>query len=151
MRMGRVAAPRRMSQALKGLSTPPTWMARPRSFDQFVLVARDRTTDGVTVAADVLGERLHHEVGAELRRPEADRGGERRVNGHQRAGVVGHVGDRGDVGEADERVGRRFEVDQAWYWAAERWRTFSASEVSTRVTSMPRCGQRSLASSDAAA
>ncbi len=45
----------------------------------------DGAADDVGVAAEVLGRRVHDEVGAELERPLVDRRGERVVDGDERA------------------------------------------------------------------
>ena len=70
-----------------------------------------RAADDVGVAAEVLGRRMHDEVGAELQRALVDRRRERVVDGDERAALARH--DAGDVDDVQRRVGRRLDPDQA--------------------------------------
>ena len=61
------------------------------------------------MAAEVLGGRVHHDVGAELQRPREHGRGERVVDAEQRAAVVGDFGAGGDVGDRHQRIAGRFD------------------------------------------
>ncbi len=64
------------------------------------------------MAADELGGRLHHHVGPEVERALDDRGGERAVD-HDQATVASRCGtDRGQIGNREQRVGRRLKPQQ---------------------------------------
>ena len=47
-----------------------------------------------------------------LDRPRQHRRADRRIDAEQRAGAMGDVGGRGDVGDAPGRIGRRLDPDQ---------------------------------------
>jgi hypothetical protein len=54
---------------------------------------------------------VHHDVGAERDGLLQVGRGEGVVDDEQRAGVVRHLGERGDVGDAQQRVGGRLDPD----------------------------------------
>jgi hypothetical protein len=70
-----------------------------------------RAAQDVGMAAEVLGGRVHDHVGAERQGPLQVRRGERVVHDEQRPGVMGDLCERGDVGDAQERVGGRLHPD----------------------------------------
>ena len=79
-------SPRCTRKQSNGPGTAPTafWTKRSRSYH--VVVAGDhRAADDVGVAAEVLGRRVHDEVGAELERALVGRRGERVVDRDERA------------------------------------------------------------------
>ena len=78
---------------------------------QGVVVDHDRAAHHVGVPAQVLGRRVHHRVGAQRDRPLQVRRGERVVHDEQGACVAGQAGQRGDVRDAEQRVGRRLDPD----------------------------------------
>ncbi len=61
------------------------------------------------LAVDVLGRGIDHTVGAELERALVERRGEHIVHHQLGAGVVGDVGDRGDVDHFQRRIGRQLQ------------------------------------------
>ena len=67
--------------------------------------------DDVGMAAEILGRRVHDEVRAQLERALVGGGGERVVDGHQRAAPAGD--DAGDVDDVEQRVGGALDPDQA--------------------------------------
>ena len=69
---------------------------------------------------EVLGRRVHDDVGAEGRAALAQGSGEGVVDDDVRAGLVGGGGDRRDVGDLERRVGRRLEPDQGGVVARRR-------------------------------
>ncbi len=76
-------------------------------------VARDhRAAHHVTVAVDVLGGRMQHHVGTERQRLLQGRRQEGVVHHHQRTGLVRGIDDEAQVGDAQQRVGRRFHQHQ---------------------------------------
>ena len=79
-----------------------------------LVVARadQRAGDDVGMAVEVLGRRMHDDVGAVLDRPRQHRRRDRRIDRQQRAGLVRDLGRRGDVADRPGRVGRRLEPDQ---------------------------------------
>ena len=73
---------------------------------QLVVAGDHGTHQHVAVAGEELGRRVHDDVGAELERLLQQRGGEGVVDDHVRAGLVGRLDDRLDVGDLERRVGR---------------------------------------------
>src|SRR5205814_10200151 len=70
-----------------------------------------RTADDVGVPTEVLGRRVQDDVGAQRQRLLEVGAGEGVVHHQQRATVVGELGQRGDVGDVEQRVGRRLDPD----------------------------------------
>ena len=66
------------------------------------------------VAAAVLGRRVRDDVGAERERLLQVGRGEGVVDDEQRARLVGDLGERGDVGDAEQRVGRASRPRRSW-------------------------------------
>jgi hypothetical protein len=66
----------------------------------------DGAADHVAVPTDVLGRRVHHDVGAEGERLLQIRRREGVVDDQQRAGLVGDLSEPLDVGDGQQRVGR---------------------------------------------
>ena len=64
------------------------------------------------MAAQVLGRAVDHEVGAELDRLLQIGRREGVVHGQQGPGLVGQLGDGGDVEDLQERIGRRLDPDE---------------------------------------
>ncbi len=79
---------------------------------EVVVVDGDEPADDVAVPAEVLGGRVHDDVGAEGERLLQVRRGERVVDDDQGAAVVGERGDRLDVDARQQRVGRRLQPHQ---------------------------------------
>ena len=113
MRTASVLAPRSVRKQSSGPGTAPiefwTKCRRSASSSSFVI---DGAADRVGVAADVLRRRVHDDVGAERERLLQVRARERVVDDDERAGRVRALGDRGDVDDLEQRVGRRLEPDQ---------------------------------------
>ena len=78
---------------------------------QVEVADHDGAADHVAVPADVLGRRVHDDVGAERERLLEVRRRERVVDDEHRAGVVGDLGQRLDVGDGQQRVGRGLDPD----------------------------------------
>jgi hypothetical protein len=78
---------------------------------EVVVRGDQRAADDVRVPAHVLGGRVHDHVGAERERLLQVGGGEGVVHDQQRPRVVRHLGERGDVADAEQRVGRRLHPD----------------------------------------
>ncbi len=74
--------------------------------DSDVLRGDDRAADDVAVLAGVLRRGVGDDVGAEGDRVLQVGGREGVVDDEDRAGLVGDLGDRLDVGDAEQRVGR---------------------------------------------
>ena len=74
--------------------------------------ASQRAGDHVGVTVQVLGRRVHDEVGAQCQRPRQHRRRHGRVDGEPGAGAVRDLGRGGDVGDLPQRVGRRLQPDQ---------------------------------------
>src|SRR5699024_3112251 len=68
-------------------------------------------TGGVTVAADVLGGRVHDDVDTELHRTAERRGGEGGVDHERGPGLVCDLRERGQVGDGHRGVGQRLGED----------------------------------------
>ena len=71
----------------------------------------DRPADDVTVAAAVLRGRVHDDVSAQGQRLLEVGRGERVVHRENGAGLMSHGREGGDVGDAQQRVGRRLDPD----------------------------------------
>ncbi|CAM4172240.1 hypothetical protein ACAN107058_23330 [Paracidovorax anthurii] len=69
----------------------------------------DGAADAVAVAAQVLGERVHHDVGAVLDRAQQVGAGHGVVHDQRHAVVVRHLRQRGDVGHVAQRVADGFD------------------------------------------
>ena len=83
-----------------------TWRWRRASRLPRVALSTRRTPPlHVAVPGEVLGEAVDHQVGAVSERLKEERRGERRVAMSAAPDVVGRRRHRGDIGEADERVG----------------------------------------------
>ena len=65
------------------------------------------------MATEVLGAAVHHDIGAKIQRTLADGRGERVVASHQRAPVMCEVDRMGEIGDAQQWVGRRLKPQQA--------------------------------------
>ena len=126
MRSASVLTPRSARKLSNGPAMAPTAFCRKPSRSRHVglalLVADDRdAADHVGVAVEVLGRRVHDDVEAEL---------ERALHPGAREGVVGH-GDEAarrarsaaiarEVGQLEQRIGRRLDPDHAACRAAAR-------------------------------
>src|SRR4051794_14251380 len=71
----------------------------------------DRSPDHVAVSTGVLGRRVDDDVRAQGQRTLEVRRREGVVDHEQGAGLVGDVGQGGDVGDPEQRVGRRLDPD----------------------------------------
>jgi hypothetical protein len=71
---------------------------------QFGVAGDQRTADHVGVPAEVLGRRVHHDVGTERDGLLQVRRGEGVVDDQQGAGLVRDAGQPGDVGDVQQRV-----------------------------------------------
>ena len=113
MRMPSVSRPLSTTQALNGDSAMP---ARAHHRHELSLIelsrAADRAGHHAALAVEVLGARVDDEVGAELDRPLQRRRAEAVVDRQQRAGVVRDVGQRADVADLGQRIGRRLGEQQ---------------------------------------
>ena len=72
-------------------------------------IAQDRAAQTAALTVDVLGRRVHHQIGAQLERPLQDRAREHVVDDHLSAGLVRQLGDRRDVDQGERRIARRLE------------------------------------------
>ena len=72
----------------------------------------DHPAHGGAVAADVLGGRVHDDVGAPFDRPAQVGRGHRVVEDQRDAGVMRDGGERLDVDDVDQRVAERFGIDK---------------------------------------
>jgi hypothetical protein len=87
---------------------------RPDPLKQLVVGPRDhRAAQHVAVTAEVLGRRVHDEVGAQLERPGQHRRGPGVVAGHAGTRLPRQGDDRRNVRHAHERVRRRLDPDEA--------------------------------------
>src|SRR5690606_6266620 len=96
--------------------------------------------DDVGVAADVLGGGVHHDVGAERERLLQVRAGEGVVDHQERVVLVGQFGERGDVGDVEQRVGGRRDPDHARVLAQGLGDARDARDRRGRVVHAPRGG-----------
>ena len=105
---------------------------------QRVVAGHQRAADHVGVAADVLRGRVQHHVGAQRERGLQVGRGEGVVHHQPGAGGARDVGDRGDVGDAQQRVGRRLAPDQLRVAGAARRAARRRSPKSTGVYWTPQ-------------
>jgi hypothetical protein len=80
----------------------------------------------VAVAADVLGGRVHDDVGAQFQRPGEHRRGEGIVDPHQHPLAVRDLDASGDIGDRHPRIARAFQPQQL---GAGRERGFQGAEI----------------------
>jgi hypothetical protein len=80
-----------------------------QSVDDELARAQDRAAQRAALAVDVLGCRVHHDVGAELERPLQHRRGEGVVEHDLGAGLVREIAHRLDVDDVEHRIAGRFE------------------------------------------
>ena len=114
MRTASVLRPRSTSQQSNGPATAPIafWWKRIRSAASSKPAHRDRLTqhdgaaDDVAVPTGILGRAVGDDVGAQVERALQVCRGEGVVDDEQRPGVVRDRRERGDVGDAEQRVGR---------------------------------------------
>ena len=108
-----VLIPRSTSQASNGPATAPIafwWKAQLLA--ELGVGGDQRAADDVGVAAEVLRRRVHDDVGAERRAAAAGTGEANVLSTTSSAPrVVRELGQRGDVGDAEQRVGRRLAPD----------------------------------------
>ena len=112
-----VRSPRSASQTSIGPAMAPwrvrwvsirSWWARPAS----VRGGDDGAEQHVAVAGQVLGHRVHDDVGAELERALEQGRGEGVVDHAEHAALAGGGQQRRQVGDLEQRVGRRLEPEQ---------------------------------------
>ena len=75
------------------------------------VVGRGKAAHHVRVPAQVLGRRMDDDVGAEAKRLLQPRRGEGVVDHEQGTGSMGRLGDRRDVDDAEQRIGRCLDPD----------------------------------------
>ena len=73
----------------------------------------DHPADGDAMAAEELGQRVVHEVGAEIERAAQVRRGEGGIDQQRHAGLVSDLGDPGDVEHLEPGVAQRFAEEQS--------------------------------------
>src|SRR4029077_14155915 len=76
------------------------------------VIGEHGTADGVGAAADVLGRRMHDDVGGERERLLQVGAGKRVVDHDERPGRVRALGDGRDVDDLEQRGGRRVQPDE---------------------------------------
>ncbi len=100
-----------------------------------------RAADDVRVPADVLGRRVHDDVGTERERVLQVGRGERVVDDEQRAGGVRQVRELADVGDGEHRVGRRLDPDGLRLPGPDRGaHGVEVGQVDLGVVDAPRAG-----------
>ena len=87
-------------------------MVRTRAKKSSASRAMTHAAEDVAVAAEILGRRVHHEIGAELNRPLQDGCRPRVVDGEPRARPARDRGSGRDVGHVQPRVRRRLSPDE---------------------------------------
>ena len=91
----------------------------------------------IAVAAEVLGGRVHDDIGAEFQRPRQHRGGKRVVDAQQRAVPVGQLGTGRDVGDRHARIAGTLDPDQLRLRREVRGERRPGCVLSASVTRMP--------------
>ena len=76
------------------------------------LGAQHRTAERSPLPVDVLGRRIHHDVGAEFEGVLEHGRGEDVVDDHERTGGVGQLGDSDEINDLETRIGGRLEKDR---------------------------------------
>ena len=72
----------------------------------------NRTAHRITMTADVFGDGMHHQINAQRVGVHSQWGQEGGVAANQRADLVCHFADGGQIGQAQDRVNRGFGVNQ---------------------------------------
>ena len=85
----------------------------------------------------ILGRAVNHQVGPELDRPLQIGGGEGIIHGQQATAVVRQRGDRGDIDDLEQRVGRRFDPDELGGRAQDRGESFGARRLRCSAGRVP--------------
>lgn len=85
----------------------------PRALEKIALVAADEgAARKIRVSADVFRGGVHDEIDAVIERPLENGRRERRVAGSHDVAGPGERGDRGEIGDLERGVGRRFDPDE---------------------------------------
>ena len=110
MRTASVLVPRRTRKLSKAGWLPPSefWMNARRARSSSI-PADDGAAHDVGVAVQVLRRRVDDQIGAEIERPLEVRGHEGVVDAEAHAARRADGGDGADVGQAQQRVGRRLQ------------------------------------------
>ena len=87
-------------------------LQKPQALMQLVVLHHKGAHHGVGVAGHVLGERVHHDVGAQIERRLQVGRTERVIDGQQRPGLLGHGGGGPDVDDVEQRVSRCLNPDE---------------------------------------
>ena len=87
-------------------------LQEPDALGDLGVVGGDEPAHDVGVTAEVLGRRVHDDVGAELERPLQERRGERVVDDDARAALVRDRADAEDVDDGERGVGGRLDPHQ---------------------------------------
>ena len=94
---------------MTGLRLGPVWrMKGCRVLVDVFRRAEDDAAEAATLAVDVLGGGIDHDVGAEFERPLQQRRREHVVDDHLRAGGVAEIAHRLEIDDAQAGIGRRF-------------------------------------------
>ena len=112
-------------------------LQEPEALGDLGIAGGDEPADDVGVTAEVLGGRVHHDVGAELERPLQERRGERVVDDDARAALVRDRAHAQDVDDRERGVGGRLDPHRARCRRASRRSSASRSVRSATVHSMP--------------
>ena len=139
MRTASVLTPRSVSQVSNGPGTEPTaFWVNVELLGQLVVAGHERAADDVGVPAEVLGRRVQHDVRAQRERLLQVGRGEGVVDDEPGARLARDVGDRGDVRDAQQRVGRRLAPDDAGGRPDRRAQGVEVAEVDGGVLDAPR-------------
>ena len=127
-----------ITQALNGLMEGPVWRIivwispEISSFG-----AQNDAAECPALTVDMLGGRIHHQVGAKRERMLPDGGGEHIVHHQHGAMRVGDLGNSGDIDQIEGRVGRRFEKDKSGVWAHGLFEGIKVAPVDKRRVDAP--------------
>ena len=135
-RMESVSSPFSTTQALNGDSTMPAFFAPAAELRAPSPRARTVRRHHAVPPVEELGARMHHDVGAE-RRTLQRRRGEAVVHREQRAGAARDVGERRDVADLGQRVGRRLGEQQLRVGRSARRARRRRRFCGTKVDSTP--------------
>ena len=114
MRACSVRTPRSVRKLSNGAPvTPMAFAHQAQAVVQLRRCRDDRAADHVAVAVQVLGGRMHDQVGAERERLLPERRQKGVVRRHQRAGRVRRIGHRANVDHPQQRIARRLDPDAA--------------------------------------
>ena len=103
-----------------------------------VSAAGDRAANDVGVPRKVFGRAVNYQVGAELDRPLQVGGGKRIIHSQQGTPIMRKRGERGDINDLEQRVGRSFDPEELGVRAQDPRESVGSSRLRYSEGQVPR-------------